>query len=273
MALPHSASLSAVDYFYKKGKKVADLSADFRLKNPQTYEKWYEVKHNYLSTLKEAVYGLPELHRAEIKQTSLTACPGCYPTSAILALFPALKNGIISPDGIVIDSKSGTSGAGRKSDVSYSFSEVGRGFKAYKIASHRHTPEIEQELSLISGSDIKVNFTPHLLPVSRGILSTIYAKLTKDIELDNILKIYNTTYKNEPFVRVLDKGIFPDIKDVIGSNFCEIGIGINLGAKTLIIVSVIDNLIKGASGQAVQDMNIMLDLPEDTGLKAIGAVP
>ncbi|MBF0541405.1 MAG: N-acetyl-gamma-glutamyl-phosphate reductase [Nitrospirae bacterium] len=270
MALPHSASQEAVDYFYKKGKKIVDLSADFRLKNLAAYEKWYEVKHHYPTTLKEAVYGLPELYRDEIKKTSLIACPGCYPTSAILGLYPALKNRIVSPTGIIIDSKSGTSGAGRKTDVSLSFSEVNSGFKAYKIASHRHTPEIEQELSLIAGVDLKVNFTPHLLPVPRGILSTIYAKVTKDVD---IIEIYKNTYKDEQFVRVLDKGIFPDIRNVIGTNYCEIGIGINKETDTLIIVSVIDNLIKGASGQAIQNMNLMLDLPEITALNTIGILP
>ncbi len=273
MALPHTSCQEAVNYFYQKGKKIIDLSADYRLKDPATYEQWYGVKHGFQSTLKKAVYGLPELYKESIIEASLVANPGCYPTSALLGLYPAIKHQLINTDKIVIDSKSGTSGAGRKSDISLSFSEVSEGFRAYGIASHRHTPEIEQELSLLANKEINVNFTPHLLPVNRGILSTIYAYLNKDIEIENTIELYRKIYNNEPFLRILEKDKFPDIKNVCGTNLCEIGIGINRRTKTLIIVSAMDNLVKGASGQAVQNMNIMLGIDETTALKSLPVLP
>jgi len=273
MALPHSASQAAVALFFKKGKKVIDLSADYRLKDPAIYEEWYKTPHLYKAVLKNAVYGLPELHRAKIKNAGLIANPGCYPTGAILGLYPALKSGLVETEGIVIDSKSGASGAGRQADVKYSFCEMNEGFMAYGIAAHRHTPEIEQELSGITKKPVRVNFTPHLLPVDRGILTTAYAKLAKKASTEEVLSIYKKIYRGEPFVRVLDAEKFPNIKAVKGTNRCDIGLKVNARTNTLIIVSAIDNLVKGASGLAVQNMNIMMGFPEDAGLKQIALFP
>ncbi|MDI6802151.1 MAG: N-acetyl-gamma-glutamyl-phosphate reductase [Thermodesulfovibrionales bacterium] len=273
MALPHGTSQEAVDYFFKKGKKVIDLSADYRLSDPAIYEEWYKTPHNYTDTLKKAVYGLPELHREEIKNSPLIANPGCYPTSAILGLYPAVKEGIIDIENIIVDSKSGTSGAGRKADVGFSYCEVNEGFKAYGIAVHRHTPEIEQELSGAAGVKITVNFTPHLVPMDRGIISTMYGKMLKKADTVDILAVYKNYYASEPFVNVLDEGIFPNAKNVRGSNYCEIGLKVNKRTNTLIIVSAIDNLVKGASGQAVQNMNIMMGFEEATALKSMALFP
>jgi N-acetyl-gamma-glutamyl-phosphate reductase len=273
MALPHGASQEAVDYFFKKGKKIIDLSADYRLSDPAVYEEWYKAPHNYADTLKNAVYGLPELHRENIKQSNLIANPGCYPTSAILGLYPAIKEGIIDIESIIIDSKSGTSGAGRKAEVGFSYCEVNEGFKAYGIAVHRHTPEIEQELSEIAGKKITLNFTPHLVPMDRGIISTMYGKMLRKAETAEILSIYKKYYDAEPFVNVLDEGVYPNAKNVRGSNFVEIGLKVNKRTNTLIIVSAIDNLVKGASGQAVQNMNITMGIEEKTALESQALFP
>jgi len=267
LALPHATSQDAVEFFYRNGKKVIDLSADFRLHDPEVYEHWYGVEHNYLKTLKKAVYGLPELHRRKIEKTDIVANPGCYPTGAILGLYPVIKHGIVNTNNIVIDSKSGTTGAGRKSNVAFSFCEVNEGFKAYGLASHRHTPEIEQELSLIAKKTVTVNFTPHLLPVDRGILTTIYAPLTKKTDTASVLNAFNKTYASEPFVRVLDEGKFPDIKNIRGTNYCLIGVKVNERTRTAIIVTVIDNLVKGAAGQAIHNMNLMMGYKETEGLQ------
>jgi N-acetyl-gamma-glutamyl-phosphate reductase len=273
LALPHGASQEAVSFFYRNGKKVIDLSADYRLRDPETYKEWYGLSHEFVSTLRKAVYGLPEIYRNRIKKAALIANPGCYPTSAILGLLPALKAKLVDVDSIVIDSKSGTSGAGRKADVAVSFCEVNEGFKAYGIGTHRHTPEIEQELSSLAGKEITVDFTPHLLPVDRGILTTIYAKITKKADTASVLNVYRKRYAGEPFVKVHDEGVFPNIKNVRGTNVCEIGLRVNPRTNTLIIVSAIDNLVKGASGQAVQNMNIMMGFPEEEGLERISIFP
>jgi len=273
MALPHGESQRAVDFFFQHGKKVIDLSADYRLRDPGTYEKWYNVRHAFQATLRRAVYGLPEIYRNKIKKAKLIANPGCYPTGAILGLLPALRNTLIDISSIVIDSKSGTSGAGRKADVFVSYCEVNEGFKAYAIGTHRHTPEIEQELSLVSGKEIVVNFTPHLLPVDRGILTTIYAPLIKKMSVHDIVQKYRDAYKKEPFVRVLEYGLFPNIKYVRGSNFCDIGLKVNERTNTMIIVTAIDNLVKGASGQAVHNMNIMMGFDEKAGLGSMALFP
>ena len=201
------------------------------------------------------------------------ANPGCYPTSAILALAPLLKDGLIAPDTIVIDSKSGVSGAGRSATLDTHFPEANEGFKAYKVAEHRHTPEIEQELSLLANSPVIVSFTPHLLPVNRGILSTVYASVKKDMDEDFIIGLYNKFYGKERFVRVYQKGSFPNISNVRGSNFCDIGVRLDKRTGRVVIISAIDNLVKGASGQAVQNMNIMYGFPEDTALKGLPFFP
>jgi N-acetyl-gamma-glutamyl-phosphate reductase len=273
MALPHGESQRAVDFFFQHGKKVIDLSADYRLRDPATYKKWYNVPHTFQGALRKAVYGLPELYRKKIKKAALIANPGCYPTGAILGLIPALRNALIDSSSIIVDAKSGTSGAGRKADVSVSYCEVNEGFRAYAIGTHRHTPEIEQELSLLAGREITVTFTPHLLPADRGILTTIYAPLLKKTGVGEILKKYNDAYKKEPFVRVLDYGLYPSIKHVRGTNFCDIGLKVNERTNTLIIVTAIDNLVKGASGQAVHNMNIMMGFDEKTALDAVALFP
>jgi len=273
LALPHAASQEAVDFFVSRRKRVIDISADYRISDPLVYEQWYKVPHNYRATLRKAVYGLTELHRKRIKRAALVANPGCYPTGAILGLYPALKKSLIDPGSIVIDSKSGASGAGRKAETAYSYCEVSEGFKAYGLATHRHTPEIEQELSLIAGREVRVNFTPHLLPVDRGILSTIYARLTGKPDTRAVIDVYRRTYGSEPFVRVLGEGTFPNIKNVRGTNFCEVGIKVNSRTNTLIVVTAIDNLVKGAAGQAVQNMNAMCGFPESSGLGSLAVFP
>ncbi len=273
LALPHAASQEAVSYFHSKGKKVIDLSADFRLKNPAVYESWYNTPHTKLKALGVAVYGLPELHRKEIKKATLVANPGCYPTATILGIAPALRAGLVEAQGIVVDAKSGTTGAGRKSDQALSYCEVNEGFKAYGVAAHRHTPEIEQELSSIAGKPLRLDFTPHLLPVDRGILSTIYMRMAAGYGDGDIENAYAAAYLKEPFVEVLPPGEFPNIKDVRGSNYCRIGFKLNQRTGTLIVVSVIDNLVKGASGQAVQNMNLMMGFGETTALTDMALCP
>jgi N-acetyl-gamma-glutamyl-phosphate reductase len=273
MALPHGESQAAVDFFFRQGKMVIDLSADYRLRDVGVYKQWYNVPHSFQPTLKQAVYGLPEIYRNKIRKARLIANPGCYPTGAILGLLPAVKKRLVDLSSLVIDSKSGTSGAGRKADISVAYCEVNEGFKAYAVGIHRHTPEIEQELSLLAGKDVIVNFTPHLLPVDRGILTTIYARLGKKITGGEIEKAYHAAYRQEPFIRILPYGTYPNIKNVRGTNYCDIGLKLNERTNTLVVVTAIDNLVKGASGQAVQDMNIMLGLDETLALDALAVYP
>ncbi|MBI4823751.1 MAG: N-acetyl-gamma-glutamyl-phosphate reductase [Nitrospirae bacterium] len=273
MALPHGTSQLPVDFFFRHGKKVIDLSADYRLKDPKVYEDWYKVSHKFISTIKRAVYGLPELYRERIKKADLIANPGCYPTGALLGMYPLLKAKLIEPKGIVIDSKSGASGAGRQSDIAFSFSEVNEGFRAYGLAVHRHTPEIEQEISAFLRKSVIVDFTPHLIPLDRGILTTMYVKLRGIKHTKDLYRLYKRTYAKEPFINVLEEGMYPNVKDVRGSNLCEIGFKMNKRTGTLIIVTAIDNLVKGASGQAVQNMNIMMGFDERTALSASGIHP
>jgi N-acetyl-gamma-glutamyl-phosphate reductase len=273
MALPHGESQKAVDFFFRAGKKVIDLSADYRLRDPNIYRQWYKAEHKFQKTLKKAVYGFPELYRKTISGTNLVANPGCYPTGAILGLYPSIKTNLIDANSIIIDSKSGTSGAGRKAEIAFSYCEVNEGFKAYAIATHRHTPEIEQELSVIAGKDIQVNFTPHLAPFDRGILSTIYAQLSKPSDTKKILEMYKKVYINEPFIKVLEEGRFPNVKNVRGTNHCEVGIMVNKRTNMLIAVTAIDNLMKGASGVAIQNMNIMMGFDEKTALDTVALFP
>jgi N-acetyl-gamma-glutamyl-phosphate reductase len=274
MALPHAASQAAVDFFHKKGKKVVDLSADFRLKDSLVYEEWYKVPHNFKKTLKSAVYGMPEIgYRAKIKKASLVANPGCYPTGAMLGLYPALKAGLVDEKSLVVDSKSGTSGAGRKANEAFAFSEVNETFRAYGVGAHRHTPEIEQEISDVVKKKVTVNFTPHLVPIDRGIISTIYAPLKKKAATKDIMAQYRKAYAREPFVCVLDEGQLPNVKHVRGSNFCHIGLKVNARTNTLVIVTAIDNLVKGASGAAVQNMNLMMGFEETTALSSPALYP
>lgn len=263
-ALPHAASAAICGEFYKKGVKVIDLSADFRYKDISVYEKWY-AEHPAPQINEQAVYGMPELYKDKIKQAAVIGNPGCYTTCSILPLYPLLKEKIISPDTIIIDAKSGTSGAGRKGEISLSYCEVNENFKAYALTKHRHTSEIEQELSIAADKNIMLSFNPHLLPVQRGILCTIYCDLTGDGKA--VEKAYNKYYENQPFVIVNPEGILPELKHVRHTNYISIGYVVDTRLNKLIVVSAIDNLTKGASGQAVQNMNIMLGLSETEGLQ------
>lgn len=265
-AVPHKTAMDIVPPLLNAGKKVVDLSADFRIRDVAVYEQWYQ-QHTSRELLQEAVYGLPELYRERIKACRLTANPGCYPTSVILGLAPLLREGLIDPATLIIDSKSGTSGAGRGASVATLFCEVADGFRPYKVGgSHRHIPEIEQELSVLAASTITVSFTPHLLPVSRGILSTMYAKLTRDCSLDSLHALYGKTYCDERFVRLCPPGSVPATQHVRGSNFCDIGLALDQRTGRIIVMSAIDNIVKGAAGQAVQNMNLMHGFAEATGL-------
>jgi N-acetyl-gamma-glutamyl-phosphate reductase len=273
LALPHVAAQEAAFRFHSLGKNVVDLSADYRLTDPALYEEWYEHCHQHPELLRTAVYGLPELHREKIKKTALVANPGCYPTSAILALAPLLKKSMIDSQSIIIDSKSGVSGAGRSPSLTHHYPEVNEGFMAYKVGTHRHTPEIEQELSLLAGTRITLSFTPHLVPMNRGILTTSYAKLGTQTDTGRLHSLYQEFYKNEPFVRVLPAGHFPNVRNVRGSNFCDIGVYADARTRGVVVVTAIDNLVKGASGQAVQNMNLMMGFEETAGLKFAGLFP
>ena len=255
------------------GTRVIDLSADFRLRDVNVYEDWY-VPHTRRELLPEAVYGLPELYAAETARARLVANPGCYPSSAILGLYAAFKHNLISPDNIVIDSKSGTSGAGRKPVVPSLFCEVYDTFRAYGLGKHRHTPEIEQEFSRAAGCDVRVSFNPHLVPMVRGILSTIYTTLRKPgITLDEVHAAYRETWAQSPWVRVLPKGKLPETRFVRGSMFCDLGLVVDPRTNRLIVVSAIDNLCRGASGQALANANLMCGLPVDCGLNAAPMLP
>jgi N-acetyl-gamma-glutamyl-phosphate reductase len=271
-ALPHKTAMEVVPQFLAAGKKVIDLSADYRLHDAQTYCDWYQA-HTSPELLAEAVYGLPELYRDKISGARLIANPGCYPTGAALALAPLVQQRLVDNSSLIIDSKSGTSGAGRVAKEGSLFCEVNESFKAYGVAQHRHTPEIEQTLSGLSGEAVTVSFTPHLLPVSRGILTTCYASLTQSMSTEAVLAIFQETYADEPFVRVLPLGKLPDVGFVRGSNYCDIGVVSDERTGRVIVVSAIDNLVKGAAGQAVQNMNILLDLDETTGLNQVGLFP
>jgi len=272
-ALPHKAAMEVVPAFLAAGRIVIDLSADYRLHDPEVYAAWYD-QHLNPELLSEAVYGLPELRREEIAAARLVANPGCYPTSVILGLMPLLKEGLIDTASIIADSKSGVSGAGRGAKVDSLYCEVNEGFKAYGVGGvHRHIPEIEQEISLLAGRKTMISFTPHLVPMDRGILSTIYAATVKPISATDIHSLYEEHYDGEAFVRVLPQGEFPSTAFVRGSNFCDIGITFDNRTGRIIIVSALDNLVKGAAGQAVQNMNIVCDFPETMGLELIPLYP
>ncbi len=271
-AVPHKTAMGIVPELLEAGKKVVDLSADFRIRNVPTYEKWYQ-KHTAPNLIKDAVYGLPELYREEITHTTLVANPGCYPTSIILGLAPLLKEGIIDPESIIADSKSGTSGAGRSANVGTLFCEVADGFRAYKVGNHRHTPEIEQEIEQICQVQVQMSFTPHLLPISRGILSTVYAQLQTAVSSDMVRNLYEKMYSQEPFIRILPENCLPATQYVRGSNFCDISYVIDPRTNRIIILSTIDNIVKGAAGQAVQNMNLMCGFNETTGLEGAPFFP
>lgn len=271
-ALPHKAAMEVVPAFLALGKPVVDLSADYRLKNASEYEAWYGP-HMNADLLEKAVYGLPEIRRDAIRGADLIANPGCYPTSVILGLAPLLSKGLVSLNTIIADSKSGVSGAGRGAKVDTLYCEVNNGFKAYGVGTHRHTPEIEQELSLLAKEQLNVTFTPHLVPMNRGILSTVYCQLKDSTTTAEVNSLYQKFYEGEPFVRVLPEGDFPSTLHVQGSNFCDIGVKVDNRTGRVIVVSAIDNLIKGASGQAIQNMNIMNGFPENMGLESLPLFP
>jgi N-acetyl-gamma-glutamyl-phosphate reductase len=266
LALPHTVSMEFVPKILAIGKKIVDLSADYRLTDPRTYEKFYKVAHKDKPHIKDAVYGLPEIYRENIKNAKLVANPGCYPTCAILGLAPVVAFNLVELDSIIIDAKSGVSGAGKKLAKDFLFLEVNEDFRAYKVNDHQHMPEINQVLSKLAGEKIQVIFVPHLLPLQRGILETIYIKKTKKAQskAQGLTELYKKFYKEEPFIRIKNDGEFPRIKDVAGTNFCDIGIKDEGGR--VIIIAAIDNLLKGASGQAVQNMNLMCNFPEHQGL-------
>ena len=271
-ALPHATATEMVKQAIDQGKQVIDFSADYRLKDPADYAAYYG-EHPCPELLDRAVYGLPELRRDQIRATNLVAVPGCYPTGAILALAPAARSRLINASTIIVDSKSGVSGAGRtKLTLGTHFAEVNESVHAYNIAVHRHTPEMDQELSAL-GDPVRVTFTPHLVPMNRGILSTCYARLNDGVTLDHVRAAYRQMYDEEPFIRVLDEGQLPRTKDTTGSNRCHIGLAIDERNQRLIAVSAIDNLTKGLAGAALQCMNLMLGIPETTGLEFPGMWP
>jgi len=273
LALPHTMAMSKLPNYLQSDCKIIDLSADYRLKDPKAYTDWYSVTHTNPELLEKAVYGLPELHRQAIQSAQLVANPGCYPTSVVLALAPLLKTDWVDLGSIISDSKSGVSGAGRKPSLTSHFAEVNEGISPYGLADHRHTPEMEQELSALAGKSVRLTFSPHLVPMTRGMLSTVYINLNQAITDEKLVEHYRSFYKGENFIRVLNPGKFASSHHVLSSNFCDIGLKVDSRNQRLIITSALDNLIKGASGQAVQNMNIMLGLDEKTGLMAPAIFP
>lgn len=273
LALPHQTAMGAAAPLLEAGRRVVDLSADFRFRDPRVYESWYRTKHLAPALCGGAVYGLPEVHREALKAARLAAVPGCYPTGALLALLPLLREELLDPEQIIINAASGVSGAGRKVEVGYVFGEVNENFKAYGVPGHRHTPEIEQELSRVAGREVRVTFIPHLAPMTRGILSTCTVRLTRPAATVDLLALYRDAYKGEPFVRILPEGRLPETKAVWGSNYCDIAATVDGRTGRAILLTAIDNLVKGAAGQAVQCMNLMLGFEETVGLRSPGLWP
>lgn len=258
--------------------KIIDLSADFRIKDVRTYEKWYKIEHRSLQFIEEAVYGLCELNRDKIKGARLIANPGCYTTCSILTAYPLVKEGLIDPDTLIIDAKSGTSGAGRGAKLPNLFCEVNENMKAYGVTNHRHTPEIEEQLGYAAGKEIVVNFTPHLVPMNRGIIATEYATLNKKADgtlptYEEVKAVYDKYYKNEKFVRVLEKDICPETKWVEGSNYVDVNFKIDERTGRIVMMGALDNLVKGAAGQAVQNMNLLFGFDEAEGLNLVPMFP
>jgi N-acetyl-gamma-glutamyl-phosphate reductase len=270
LALPHGIALNYVPKILAAGKKVVDLGADYRFNDEAVFKKWYQLEHADKKALSEAVFGLPELYKDKIKSARLIANPGCYPTASILGLAPLVKNKLIDTNSIVVDAKSGISGAGRGVSLKVHFCERNEGIAAYAVTTHRHMGEIEYQLSRVAGNELKVTFVPHLTPMNRGILATCYAKIRNP--KSEIRKLYKDFYKGQPFIRIYENGE-PCTKNVAGTNFCDIGMAVNECTNTVIVMSCIDNLIKGAAGQAVQNMNLMLGYPEDEALKMIALYP
>ena len=272
-ATPQGLCASLVNDDILNKVKVIDLSADFRIKDAAVYEEWYGIEHKAKQYLDEAVYGLCEINREAVKKARLVANPGCYPTCSILSIYPLLKEGLIDPSTVIIDAKSGTSGAGRGAKVDNLFCEVNENIKAYGVATHRHTPEIEQELSLAAGEPMTISFTPHLVPMQRGILVTAYASLKKEVTREEVKAVYDRYYDKERFVRVLDQDVCPQTRWVEGSNYVDVGFKIDPRTKRIIMMGAMDNLVKGAAGQAVQNMNLVFGLDEAEGLRMAPLFP
>ena len=272
-ATPQGLCASLVNEEILSKVKIIDLSADFRLKDVKVYEEWYKIEHKAPQFLEEAVYGLCEINREDVKKARLVANPGCYTTCSILTAYPLAKEGLIDMSTLIIDAKSGTSGAGRGAKLPNLFCEVNENMKAYGVANHRHTPEIEEQLGYAAGEKVVLNFTPHLVPMNRGILATEYAKLTKEVSWEDVKAVYDRYYGNEKFVRVLGQDEYPETKWVEGSNYADIGFKIDPRTNRIIMMGAIDNLVKGAAGQAVQNMNLMFGLEESEGLDLVPMFP
>lgn len=272
-ATPQGLCASLVNEEILSKVKIVDLSADFRIKDVATYEKWYKIQHPTPQFVPEAVYGLCEINREAVKKARLVANPGCYPTCSTLSIYPLLKEGLIDPGTIIIDAKSGTSGAGRGAKVDNLYCEVNENIKAYGVVNHRHTPEIEEQLSYAAGQPVLINFTPHLVPMNRGILITAYASLKKEVSYEEVKAAYDKYYANEKFVRVLEKDVCPQTKWVEGSNYVDVNFKIDPRTKRVIMMGAMDNLVKGAAGQAVQNMNLMFGLKESEGLELVPMFP
>ena len=272
-ATPQGLCASLINEEILSRTKIVDLSADFRIKDAAVYEEWYKIKHPSPQLIPEAVYGLCEINREAVKKARLVANPGCYPTCTTLSIYPLLKEGLIDPDTIIVDAKSGTSGAGRGAKVDNLFCEVNENIKAYGVATHRHTPEIEGQLGYAAGRPVRINFTPHLVPMNRGILITAYASLTREASYEEVKAAYDKYYTSEKFVRVLDKGLCPQTRWVEGSNYVDVNFQIDPRTKRVIMMGAMDNLVKGAAGQAVQNMNLMFGLPESEGLELVPLFP
>ncbi len=269
-ATPNGVAMQQAKVLVDAGARVIDIAADFRIKDIATWEKWYGVKHACPELVAEAVYGLPEVNREHIKRARIVANPGCYPTAVQLGFLPLVKSGAVDLDHLIADAKSGVSGAGRKAEVNTLFAEASDNFKAYGVTGHRHHPEISQGLNLLAGRGVRLTFVPHLTPMIRGIHATLYARITGSVDLQ---QLYEKAYANEPFVDVMPAGSHPDTRSVRGSNLCRIAVHQPHGGDIAVVLSVIDNLTKGAAGQAVQNMNIMCGLPETTGLEQIALMP
>jgi N-acetyl-gamma-glutamyl-phosphate reductase len=272
-ATPNGTAMLMAKALLERGVKVIDLSADFRLKDSKEWEKWYGMEHACPELLEEAVYGLPEVNRAAIKSARLLACPGCYPTSVQLGFIPLIENGLVDSSHLIADVKSGVSGAGRKAELATLMSETGESFKAYAVSGHRHLPEITLGLQSVAGKSIGLTFVPHLTPMIRGIHATLYAQSSGNTSLDELQALYEQRYANELFVDVLPQGSHPDTRNVRGSNMCQIAVHQPQGSQTIVVLSVIDNLVKGAAGQAIQNMNLMFGFPENAGLKVLALYP
>lgn len=272
-ATPQGLCASLVDEDILSKTKIIDLSADFRIKDVAVYEEWYKLPHAAPQFIEEAVYGLPEINREKIKDARIIANPGCFPTCSFLSVYPLVKAGLIDVNTLIIDAKSGTSGAGRGAKVDSLYCEVNENIKAYGVASHRHTPEIEEQLSYAAGKPVTISFTPHLVPMNRGILVTAYASLLKEVTYEEVRAAYDACYQDEYFVRVLDKDTVPQTRWVEGSNFADVNFKIDPRTKRIVMMGAIDNMVKGAAGQAIQNMNLMFGLPENTGLKQIPMFP